>query len=73
MHKGHLLGCAIGLATAVALMTMAGATPSSWGVLVAVLACPIAMVVAMRVLMGGHDHGTTGEDRTPAPHAATHR
>ncbi|HET9443470.1 MAG TPA: hypothetical protein VFO65_09105 [Acidimicrobiales bacterium] len=77
MHRGHLAGCAVGIALALGYVALSGASAGGLGLLVAALACPLAMVVAMRFLMGGrhagcgqaaHDHPApaTGAGRTPA-------
>lgn len=68
MRKGHLTGCAVGVVLALSLVTFTGGSASGLGLLVAALACPIAMVVAMKVLMGGHaghdPHVAAGERPT---------
>ena len=76
MHRGHLVGCAVGVALALGYVALTGGSAGGLGVLVAALACPLAMVVAMRFLMGGghagcghgaHDHaGGTGRTERPA-------
>lgn len=66
VHRGHLLGCAVGIALALGFVAMTGGSAGGLGVLVAALACPIAMVVAMRFLMGNprHDHAARAEEQT---------
>lgn len=61
MHKGHLVGCAVGIVLALAFVAFTGGSAGGLGLLVAALACPLAMVVAMKLLMGdqhagGHHH-----------------
>ena len=68
MHKGHLAGCAIGFLVALALVAITGGSAGSAGFLVATLLCPIAMVIAMRFLMGGSGHHT-GRDEASRPPA----
>ena len=61
MHKNHFVGCAAGIAIALVVVALSGGSAGSLGVLVAVLVCPVAMVAAMCILMGGHqDAGNTG-------------
>lgn len=57
MHKSHLVGCAIGIALALVVVGLSGGSAGSLGVLVAALACPLAMVVAMWALMRHGEHG----------------
>lgn len=67
MHGSHLGICVVGIAAAVGLVVLTGGSAGGAGLLVAALACPLAMVIAMRVLMGdrhggcGHDHRQPGE------------
>ena len=76
MHKGHLAGCAVGIVLALAFVAFTGGSAGGLGVLVAALACPLAMVVAMKFLMGGqherdhsdHAHQATA-DASPAQRA----
>lgn len=53
MHKNHLVGCGVGIAIALVLVAFSGGSAGSLGVLVAALVCPIVMVGAMWLLMGG--------------------
>ena len=55
MHRSHLGLCAIGLAVAVGSLVLTGGSAGGFGLLVAALVCPLAMVLAMTVLMG---HGS---------------
>lgn len=64
MHKGHLAGCAVGIALALGFVAFTGGSAGGLGVLVAALACPIAMVVAMKLLIGGHHAGHDRHDAT---------
>ena len=62
MHKGHLVGCGIGIVVALSFVAISGASMRSLGFLVPTLACPLAMIIAMKFLMGGtqrgaHHHG----------------
>lgn len=67
MHKGHFAGCGIALVLALGFVAFTGGSAGGLGVLVAVLACPIAMVVAMKFLMGdrreGHHEPAAMSDR----------
>ncbi len=65
MHKGHLGFCLIGIVVALTYLVLSGGSPGGAGLLVAALACPLAMVIAMRFLMGAN---TT--DRSPGHDAA---
>ena len=53
VHRSHLTVCAIGVALAAAFVAVTGASAGSLGLLVAALACPVAMGAAMWLLMGG--------------------
>ncbi|HLF40072.1 MAG TPA: hypothetical protein VI854_01230 [Acidimicrobiia bacterium] len=52
MPAGHVTACAAGLVIALTAVAITGGSAGSLGVLVAALACPIAVVLAMRLLMG---------------------
>ena len=65
MHKNHLVGCGVGIAIALVLVAFSGGSAGSLGVLVAALVCPIVMVGAMWLLMGGSQRST--EHGTPPP------
>lgn len=71
MHKNHLAGCAIGVVLTLTVVVFTGGSAGGLGVLAGALWCPIAMIVAMKFLMGpshgGHDHTVTS---TPTEHAA---
>lgn len=54
MHKSHFAGCAVAILLVVGYLAVTGVSPTGITLLVAVLACPIAMVVAMKLLMGSH-------------------
>jgi len=65
MHKGHLVGCGIGIAIALGFVAITGASSRSVELLVIVLVCPLAMVIAMKFLMGnahGGAHHHPGAD-----------
>ena len=67
---GHLVGCAVGIALALAVVAVTGGSAGGLGVLVAALACPLAMVVAMRLLMGDQpDHRHCAHGPAEAPEA----
>lgn len=63
MHKSHFVGCAIGIALALVVVGLSGGSAGSLGVLVAALACPVAMVVAMWALMR---NGTQAHEKPDA-------
>lgn len=52
MHR-HWMICGAVLAAAALVILTTGWTAGSAGLVVAALACPLAMVVAMKVLVGG--------------------
>ena len=52
MHARHLVGCAVAIGLALALVVLTGGSIGGVGLLVAALACPIAMVLAMKLIMG---------------------
>lgn len=53
MHRSHLRLCGIGLVLALGYLVLTGGSAGGVGLLIAVLVCPLAMIVAMTVLMGG--------------------
>lgn len=79
MHKGHLAGCAVGIVLALGFVAITRGSAGGLGLLVAALACPIAMVVAMKFLMGGrqacgHDHhGHEHRDARATTHGEAER
>lgn len=65
MHKGHLVGCGIGIAIGLAFVGITGGSARSLGFLVSTLICPVAMIIAMKFLMGSthrdaHHHSEPG-------------
>jgi uncharacterized membrane protein YdfJ with MMPL/SSD domain len=66
MHRSHLRLCGIGLVLALGYLVLAGGSAVGVGLLIAVLVCPLAMIVAMTVLMGNGTQQPTA-DRTDAP------
>ena len=75
MRKNHLIGCGAGIALALGFVLLTGAAPAGLALLVVALVCPIAMVVAMKLLMGGagHTEHRTAEATTPQPGPTTPR
>lgn len=67
MHRSHLKLCAVGLLLALGYLALTGGSAGGVGLLIAALICPLAMVLAMTVLMG-HGTGHTGarQDQEPA-------
>jgi hypothetical protein len=62
MHRSHLRLCGLGVLVALGYLILTGGSASGVGLLIAALVCPLAMVLAMSVLMGSnHQH-----DRTPS-------
>lgn len=60
MNTNHLVGCAAGVAIALAVVALSGGSAGSLGVLAIVLLCPIVMGGVMWLLM---------RPTTPAPSA----
>ena len=52
MHTRHLVGCAVAISAALAVVVLTSGSIGGVGLLVATLACPIAMVLAMKLVMG---------------------
>jgi hypothetical protein len=55
MHRSHLRLCGVGLVLALGYLALTGGSAGGFGLLIAALVCPLAMILAMTVLMG---HGT---------------
>lgn len=53
MSSRHLLGCAAALLTVGALIAVLAPSGSTLAVAAAFLLCPLVMLVAMKLLMGG--------------------
>lgn len=68
MHKNHLVGCAAGIAIALAVVVLSGGSAGAFGILVAALICPFVMIAAMYFLMGGSRQ--THHDKTVDQHTA---
>lgn len=60
MHRSHMGICGVALAAALGYLVLAGGSAGGYGLLIAVLVCPLAMILAMTVLMGHHN------DRQPS-------
>lgn len=77
MHRSHFAGCALTIVIALGFVAFTGGSAGGLGVLVAALACPIAMIVAMKFLMGGQHancaHAHQPADRASAPSAEAER
>lgn len=68
MHKGHLAFCAAGLVAALGVLALTGGSAGGVGLLVAALVCPLAMILAMSILMGRDQRNETrseNDDRSP--------
>lgn len=59
MHRSHLRLCGLGLVLAVGYLVLTGGSAGGVGLVVAALVCPLAMILAMTVLMG---HGSPHRD-----------
>lgn len=70
MSSRHLLGCAVALLTVGALIAVFTPSASTLAVAVAFLLCPLVMLLAMKLLMGG-GHGTH-EQHDPLPQPLRH-
>ena len=66
MHHSHLRLCGIGLILALGYLALTGGSAGGFGLLIAVLVCPLAVIVAMTVLMGNGTKQPTSE-RSDAP------
>lgn len=74
MRKGHLVGCGIAIVLVLGFLAFTGGSSAGLGLLVVALACPVAMVVAMKFLMGGQHTEQHGRDvRTDTPTANASR
>lgn len=68
MHRSHLSLCGIGIALALGYLAVTGGSASGVGLLIAALLCPLAMVLAMTVLMGHRpDRAEDGTDQPVTP------
>ncbi|HSP02720.1 MAG TPA: hypothetical protein VLR27_04420 [Acidimicrobiales bacterium] len=61
MHRSHLRLCGVGLVLALGYVVLTGGSAGGFGLLIAALVCPLAMIVAMTVLMGRDRHQPTAE------------
>ena len=52
MHRSHLRLCSLALLAALAYLALTGGSASGVGLVIVALVCPLAMVLAMTVLMG---------------------
>jgi hypothetical protein len=68
MHRSHMRLCGLGLLVALGYLILTGGSAGGVGLLIAALVCPLAMVLAMSVLMGSnHQHDqTTSSGDAPA-------
>lgn len=55
MRRSHMRFCGIALIAALGYLVLTGGSAGGYGLLIAVLVCPLAMILAMTVLMG-HDN-----------------
>jgi hypothetical protein len=69
MHRSHLRICGLGLVLALGYLLLTGGSAGGVGLLIAALVCPLAMIVAMSVLMG-RDHRPE-PDRVSEPASST--
>ena len=64
MHRSHFKLCAVGLVLALGYLVLTGGSAGGVGLLIAALICPLAMVLAMTVLMGhGSGQPSAGRDQ----------
>jgi hypothetical protein len=73
MHKNHLVGCAAGIAIALAVVALSGGSAGGLGILAAALVCPLVMTAAMFFLMGGTSHRDRRVDTSADVHTGAHR
>jgi hypothetical protein len=68
MHRSHLRLCGLGILAAAGFLIFTGGSASGVGLLIAALLCPLAMILAMSVLMGpNHQHEPTTSARGDDP------
>lgn len=71
MHRSHLRLCGLGVVLALGYLVLTGGSASGVGLLIAALVCPLAMILAMSVLMGSnhqhHDPTTSSSDAPARP------
>lgn len=63
MHKGHFAFCAVGLVAALGVLALTGGSAGGVGLIVAALVCPLAMVLAMGILVGRDRPSETRSER----------
>ncbi len=63
MHKNHFVGCAAGIAIALAIVALSGGSSGSLGVLAIVLLCPIVMGIVMVLMMRSAGPSVTRGER----------
>lgn len=64
MHRSHLRLCGLGLVLALGYLLLTGGSAGGVGLLIAALVCPLAMVLAMTVLLGhGPQQPVAGRDQ----------
>ena len=57
MHRSHLHLCGVGLVLALGYLLLTGGSAGGVALLIAALVCPLAMILALSVLVGGaHRH-----------------
>jgi hypothetical protein len=67
MHRSHLRLCGVGLVLAFGYLLVTGGSAGGVGLLIAALVCPLAMIVAMSVLMGRDRRHEPDRVTEPAP------
>jgi hypothetical protein len=66
----HLVGCGIGLALALVIVSLAGGSVGALGVLIAALICPLVLLAALHILSrGGHHAGRRASEQEDTPAA----
>lgn len=54
MPTRHLIGCVIAVIGLASLVTLIAPSAGGFAVVAAFLLCPLVMLIAMKLLMGGH-------------------
>ena len=67
MTSRHLLGCAAAVLAAGALLAVLAPSASTLALVAAFLVCPLVMVIAMKLLMGGGHGGHVAHDHINQP------
>lgn len=74
MRRSHLRLCGLGVVLALTYLFLTGGSAGGVGLVIAALVCPLAMLLAMSVLMGPNHQPPDGTgDDVVEPARRTHR